>query len=152
MTGDGKDTIEDRMILQSQLSELQQVPPWVERLASLHSIPADTQFAIDLCLEEVLSNVIRHGYACEPDHSITVQFKVPRENYFVFVIEDHAPPFNPVASPELPPVNSIDDTVAGGQGIRLLRQFANALEYEATPSGNRLSIGFSAAGAAIATS
>jgi anti-sigma regulatory factor (Ser/Thr protein kinase) len=61
-----------------------------------------------------------------------------------------APPFNPVISPELPAVSSLDEIRVGGHGIRLLRRFADALEYQTTPSGNRLSIGFSAAGPAIA--
>jgi hypothetical protein len=38
----------------------------------------------------------------------------------------------------------------GGQGIRLLRRFANALEYQTTPTGNRLCIGFTTDGSAIA--
>jgi hypothetical protein len=33
----------------------------------------------------------------------------------------------------------------GGQGIRLVRQFADAVEYQPKASGNRLRMGFSAA-------
>jgi serine/threonine-protein kinase RsbW len=150
MTGDGMDTTEERLTLQSRLSDLTQVPSWIERLATKHPIPDSMQFAMNLCLEEVLSNVIRHGYSGEPDRSIALQFVNPRENYFVFVVEDNAPPFNPVDSPELPALTSLDDVRVGGQGIRLLRQFADALDYEPTPTGNRLSIGFSAANSAVA--
>ena len=150
MTVDGKDTMHERLILQSRMSNLAKVPPWIEGLAARHAIPDDMQFAMNLCLEEALSNIIRHGYSSEPDHSFTIQFSSPRENYFVFVVEDDAPPFNPVDSPELPAVSSLDETHVGGQGIRLMRQFADALEYEPTPTGNRLSIGFSTAKSAIA--
>lgn len=149
MTGNGKDTTGERLNLPSRISELAQVLPWIERLASRHAIAASTQFAINLCLEEVLSNIIRHGYSGEPDHPITVQFSSPREEYFVFVVEDEAPLFNPMDAPELPARNSLEEIPIGGQGIRLLRRFADALEYEAMPTGNRLSIGFSAAGSAI---
>lgn len=69
--------------------------------------------------------------------------------YFVLVVEDTAPLFDPVASPELPALSSLDDGPVGGQGIRLLRRFADALEYQATPTGNRLSIRFQAAGTAM---
>jgi len=150
MTGDGMDTTEERLTLQSRLSELTQVPPWIECLATRHTIPDSTQFAMNLCLEEALSNVIRHGYSSKPDRSIAVQFANPRENYFVFVVEDDAPPFNPLDSPELPALSSLDEVRVGGQGIRLIRQFSNALEYEPTPTGNRLSIGFSTANSAVA--
>lgn len=150
MTGNGKGTNEERLKLQSRISELALVPPWIERLAARYAIPDSVQFAMNLCLEEALSNVVRHGYSSNPDHSFVVQFSNPRENYFVFVVEDDAPPFNPVDSPELPAVSSLDETRVGGQGIRLMRQFADALEYEPTPTGNRLRIGFSAAKSAIA--
>jgi anti-sigma regulatory factor (Ser/Thr protein kinase) len=150
MTGNGNDTTGEGLNLRSRLSELGQLQPWIERLASGHIIPASTQFAMNLCLEEVLSNIIRHGYSGNPDHSIAVRFSKPREDYFVFVVEDEAPPFNPVDAPEPPALSSLDDLQIGGQGIRLLRRFADSLEYQATPTGNRLSMGFSSAGSAIA--
>jgi len=150
MTGNGNDTTGERLNLRSRMSELAQLPPWIERLASRHAISASTQFAMNLCLEEVLSNIIRHGYSGNPDHSIAVHFASPRDDYFVFVVEDEAPPFNPVDGPEPPALNPLDEIHIGGQGIRLLRRFADALEYRATPTGNRLRISFTAAGSAIA--
>jgi serine/threonine-protein kinase RsbW len=153
MTGNGKPTAEDQLNLRSCMSALSQLLPWIERLASRHSISANTQFAINLCLEEVLSNIIRHGYSGEPDHSIAVHFTSPRKDYFVFVVEDDARQFNPVAASELPPLSSEgemrEDTLIGGQGLRLLRRFADALEYQATPTGNRLSMAFNAAGSEL---
>jgi serine/threonine-protein kinase RsbW len=149
MTGNGKDTTGEHLNLRSRMSELEQVPKWIERLALRHKISVSTQFAMNLCLEEVLSNIIRHGYSGKPDHSIVVQFTSPKEDHYVFIVEDEAPPFNPVDSPELPALNSLDKIPIGGQGIRLLRRFADALEYQATPTGNRLTIGFTAAGSAI---
>jgi serine/threonine-protein kinase RsbW len=150
MTGNGMDTTGERLELRSRMSELARLFPWIERLASRHAIPADTQFAMNLCLEEALSNIIRHGYSGKPDHSLAVRFTRPRKDYFVLVVEDEAPPFNPVISPELPAVSSLDEIRVGGHGIRLLRRFADALEYQTTPAGNRLSIGFAATGPAIA--
>jgi anti-sigma regulatory factor (Ser/Thr protein kinase) len=49
-----------------------------------------------------------------------------------------------VDAPELPPINLLDEVQIGGQGIRLLRRFADTLEYRSTPTGNRLTIGFAA--------
>lgn len=150
MMGNGHENRSDRLVLRSRLSELRELPSWIERLASGHSIPAPIQFAMELCLEEAISNIIRYGYFGQPDHSISVHFTSPRDGHFVLVVEDASPPFNPVTSPELPPLSSLDDGPIGGQGIRLLREFADALEYQATPSGNRLSIGFHVADSATA--
>lgn len=142
MLGNGQGTNAERVTLRSRFSDLALLYSWVEGLASKYAIPNDTKFAIDLCLEEVVSNVIRHGYRGESDHPITVSFESPRESFLVLVVEDEAARFDPVASPELPPVSAQDESGVGGQGIRLLRKFANALTYQPTPTGNRLSIGF----------
>lgn len=136
----------DRLTLRSRLSDMTQLPPWIEGLASRHGIPSDIQFGIELCLEEVVSNVIRHGYGGTEDRSVVVRFVMPHDRYFEFVVEDEAPQFNPLDAPDLKALNPEDDARVGGQGIRLLREFANAVEYEPTSTGNRLRIGFSSAG------
>jgi len=148
MTANATDTTGERLILRSTLPDLARIPPWLERLAAQYAIPDEAQFAMDVCLEEVLSNVIRHGYAGQPDRPILVQFSSPREGYFVFVVDDEAPPFDPLAAAELPILHSLAETRVGGNGIRLLRQFASAVEYQLTPTGNRLTMGFAAASSA----
>jgi serine/threonine-protein kinase RsbW len=112
-------------------------------------IPENIQFAISLCLEEVVSNIIRHGYAGEEDHSVIIRFTMPRSGQFVFVIDDEAPHFNPLDAPDLSPLNPREEIRVGGQGIRFLRRFADTIEYEPIPSGNRLRVGFSARNSAL---
>jgi hypothetical protein len=85
------------------------------------------------------------GNASLIGRSVIVRFTRPREGHFVFVVEDEAPLFNPLDKPELPALNPREEIRIGGQGIRLLRRFADALEYEPMPAGNRLRISFSAA-------
>jgi serine/threonine-protein kinase RsbW len=150
MSANGQDLTPELLKLRSRMSELAQVHGWIEGLAVRHSVPDNVQFAMDLCLEEVLSNIIKHGYSGQPDHPITVQFSRPRQDLFVFVVEDAAPPFNPLDMPELPASSPAKEIPVGGQGIRLLKRFADALEYHTTPAGNQLKIGFSAAHAVTA--
>jgi serine/threonine-protein kinase RsbW len=150
MSGNGQDPTPELLNLQGRMSELAQIHAWVEQLGARHALPESVQFAMDLCLEEVISNIIKHGYSSQPGQPITVQFTCPRQDYFVLVVEDGAPPFNPLNSPELPALNSVNEIPVGGQGIRLLKRFADALEYAATPTGNVLRIGFTATHAVTA--
>jgi serine/threonine-protein kinase RsbW len=142
MTANGDQTTAESLNLLSQISELTRIPPWIERLASRFAISAATQFAMNLCLEEVLANIIHHGYAGQPNRPIDILFSNPRDGYFVLTVEDRAAPFNTVDSPELPAMNGHGESPLGGQGIRLLRKFADSLEYHSTRAGNRLSMGF----------
>lgn len=146
MPGEDKAKAQSHLELQSQLDELARVWPWVEALAAEYSIPAETQFAIQLCLEEALSNIIRHGYRDQPDQPITVDCATPAGTLeLFFTIEDNAPPFDPLAPSAVEMAaapTSIDQLQAGGQGIRLMRRFAGSLAYQRLPGGNRLTIGF----------
>jgi len=132
------------LTIQSRLEDLALIWPWAESIADGHAVPADTRFAIHLCLEEALSNVIRHGYCGQPGRPVTVQF-ASRPGELVFTIEDEAPAFNPLCdSPdELPTLSSADQIPLGGQGIRLMRKFAGSLAYQRLASGNRLTMQFS---------
>lgn len=126
--------------LTSSLSELSRVAPWVSELAAEYAIPGETRFAIELCLEEVLSNIVRHGYRGEAGHAITVDFASTKDR-FVFVVEDSAPAFEPLEPGEAVP-ESLESITPGGQGIRLLYRFAAAVHYERLAHGNRLTIEF----------
>jgi len=133
-----------RLTLRSCLDDLTLLWSWVDALGAEYAIPADTHFAIHLCLEEALSNIIRHGHREDPGHLITVGCDESAPNHLVFTIEDQAPPFNPLESADEPASvpSSIDDLVPGGRGIQLLRKFAGSLAYQRLPGSNRLSIGF----------
>jgi len=149
MIGNGANESQDQLVLRSRLPEIAKVAPWLQDRARQYAIPWNVQFAMDLCLEEVLSNIIRHGYAGAEDRPLVVKFTMPRGRYFIIVVDDEAPYFNPLDVPDLPPVGPNQQMRVGGQGIRLLRRFADALEYERTATGNQLRIGFSVAASEV---
>lgn len=136
----------DQLVLSSRLSEMERLPVWIDSLAAAYAIDENVKFAINLCLEEAVSNVIRHGYANREGQFLTVDCSSPRPGRFVFTVEDEAALFNPLEIPPQPAIGQQEGQI-GGQGIRLLRGFADSLEYEAKPAGNRLRIGFSNASA-----
>ncbi len=134
-----------RLTLRSQLPALALVPPWVDSLAREHAISEKSCFAIQLCLEEALSNIIRHGHRGEPVHTLSIDFAASGESGLSFTIEDCAPPFDPTEPSARPAPSSLLDLQPGGNGLPLLRKFSEDLRYERLANGNRLTIWFSAA-------
>ena len=135
-----------RLNLKSQLDDMAALWPWVESMGVEYAIPADTLFGVHLCLEEAISNVIRHGYDGQPGGTLTVECESPNAQEVVFTIEDHAPPFDPVSGSiieEQPVTSPMDYLRPGGRGILLMRKFSHSLKYERLAGGNRLAIGFS---------
>ena len=134
----------DSLELDSRLSELSRVWPWAEALADNHGLPQDTRFAVHLCLEEALVNVVMHGYRNEPGHPILVQAGVA-DGWLMFAIEDEAPAFAPAEFADQKPAPGAVDLESiepGGNGIRLINRFAGSVRYEPLPRGNRLTLGF----------
>jgi serine/threonine-protein kinase RsbW len=136
---------EEKLMLGLRLSEIARVRPWIESLASRCAIPDSVQFAIHLCLEEVLSNIVLHGYDGETEGAIVVAFTAAGDGQFVLVVDDETRHFNPLEQAELPALNPNEEIWIGGQGLRILRRFADELEYEQLPAGNRLKIYFNPA-------
>ena len=145
MTEDGAEKTADQLRLRSRLSEMAQLPAWIDSLSVRHGIPASLHFSIYVCLEEVLSNVILHGYDGKDEGSVFVRFLKPQDDSFLFIVEDDAPLYNPLDQPELPALNPHESIRVGGHGLRMLRRFSHALEYQPLPKGNRLKISFSSA-------
>jgi anti-sigma regulatory factor (Ser/Thr protein kinase) len=142
MTGREADQSEALLSLQNKLSEIAQLPGWIGGLASRHAIPEEIEFAINVCLEEAVSNVIRHGYGEGEDGNVIVHFAMPDRDLFEFIVEDEARHFNPL---DAPAPNTQGTPRVGGLGVHFLRHFTKKVEYTMKPTGNRLSMVFSGA-------
>lgn len=136
--------LQDFLVLDSKLTELGRAQSWVEALANRVGLSAEKRYAISLCLEEALANVVLHGYRNEPGHPIVLRSWLSGGT-LSFAIEDKAPHFPTEGDPVIPEAykpGSLESLTPGGHGIRLLRHFAGSVFYEKLPDGNRLTIGF----------
>jgi serine/threonine-protein kinase RsbW len=133
----------EEMVIQAELGELVRVGNWIEALALSLSLPAATVYAIQLCFEEAVSNIVRHGQIVPTDGHAHVRLGVERRSGAVIVtIEDHGIPFDPrmAAVPAKP--SRLEDMAIGGQGIHLMRKFAQHMDYERAVDVNRLTLRF----------
>ena len=140
------DDAPQRLVVRADLEEFPRLVAWTEGLAGSLDLPASTSFAIQLCLEEAFSNIVRHGSferpgAAGPDNDVRLTL-ARHDGAVVMTVEDSAAAFDPlaVAAPSAPA--SIEDAVVGGQGINLMRKFAQRMEYERRDGMNRLSLHF----------
>ncbi len=66
------DNLQDRLELDSRLTEVARVRSRVDKLTDRLGFPDENRFAVQLCMEEALANMILHGYRNEPGHPIVV--------------------------------------------------------------------------------
>jgi len=94
----------------------------------------DTQLAV----EEVITNIIKHGYK-KPGGEIIVSSRISPERIEVQIM-DTAPRFNPLSVPEPELDSTIEDRNIGGLGIFLIRQVMDEVTYRYEDGKNILSL------------
>jgi len=96
-------------------------------------------YIVQLAVEELVLNVIKHGYHGESGRMIALELEVER-NIAVIVVEDDGEPFDPRSAPE-PDFHAIahGDRV-GGLGIHLVRSLAASFDYERVDNRNRVRV------------
>ena len=136
----------ETLVIRSGLGELARAAEWAETLAARLALPPLTGFAIQLCLEEALSNIVMHGVGGRhvqppPPREIRLLLEVCGQAAFV-TIEDPGPAFDPLQMAAPCRASNLEEVGIGGQGIHLMRQFAQDVAYERRDATNRLTLRF----------
>lgn len=107
-------------------------------LAAAHSLPPGVAADLNVALDEVLSNIIKYGYAGETEHEICVRLTVADDSITVEV-EDDGRPFDPLSVPAPDLHGPIGERKIGGLGIHFLRTIMSDVTYSHAEGRNRLS-------------
>ena len=98
-----------------------------------------TLYIVNLALEEMLTNILKHGYDDEKTHFITVRLHVSGSEIGI-ELEDDGCEFNPLAMPAPDVGTPLEDSEPGGLGILLVRRMTDSLEYTREDGKNLLRI------------
>jgi len=123
--------------LPNSLGALHELHAVVVQFCRRRAIHPDTEFKIDLALDEVFTNIVRYGYDDQLSHEIVVRLK-GGQNSIRISIEDDARPFNPLLAPEVDVDAPVAERRIGGLGIHLVRNLMDQVRYQRRPVGNRL--------------
>jgi anti-sigma regulatory factor (Ser/Thr protein kinase) len=131
------------LTLRNDRAELARMMAWVEELAVALELTPRATYAVQLCLEEAVVNII--SYAFEPDTDHDVRIGVWRDGRMVFAeITDDGRPFDPLAQEAPRRPTDLTSAHVGGLGITLMRNFAADIGYRRAGGTNRLTFSFAA--------
>ena len=131
-------TMTNKVLLQefslpTRLSEIEHLADEVS--AALPDRP-DLAFLANLCLEELITNIITHGLNGAPDRIIQVRMSVSDE-WLEIVLKDDAPPFDPFKEVPEPDFNiALEDRPIGGLGVHLVKTLMDDAYAHYDGSGN----------------
>lgn len=131
-------TDSERLVLRNDLAELERLAGWLEDWARENVSPA-VSFAVQLCLEEAVANVIMYGGTDRLEIAVEVE---RNDGALVALIEDNGRQFDPTQAPAPSRATSLQDATIGDLGIHLMRSFASGMHYERRNGRNRLTLRF----------
>lgn len=131
-----------RLTLRNDRAEIARLTPWIDGLVARLEVPPRTAHALQLCLEEAVTNIVSHAF--EPGTAHDVQIAIWRDQTDLHAeVTDGGRPFDPLsyALPAAP--KDLQSAPIGGLGIKLMRSFAERIAYRRCAENNRLTLSFS---------
>jgi serine/threonine-protein kinase RsbW len=125
--------------LQNKIAEVARLVDAVESFGTHAGLSPDLTYRLTLSLDEIVSNVIRHGYSDTNDHVVEVRLSV-HDGVVTSVIEDDGHPYDPRESPEPDLSMPVEQRGPGGLGIFLVRQMMDSIDYARRDGRNILTV------------
>jgi anti-sigma regulatory factor (Ser/Thr protein kinase) len=99
-----------------------------DEFCRLRQVPQDARWRVQVVLDEILSNIVRHGYR-GGEGTIGLTFSHDARTVTVQVV-DTAPPFDPSQAPAPDTTSPLDARRPGGLGVRFAESLLDGLSYE----------------------
>lgn len=97
-------------------------------------------YAVDLAVDEAVTNIIEHAYGGEGLGNIQCTCQV-KEDGLIITLRDFGKPFNPEKIPAPNVKARLKDLKSGGAGLFLIRKMMDEVHFEFNPkTGNLLTM------------
>lgn len=129
----------DKHAFRNDDAELRPLSEWFRDFARDNGVEENRALDFELCLNELVTNVIHYAYADRGRHEIRVSLEHDGGDLRA-TVEDDGRPFNPLEkeAPAIP--RALEEASVGGWGIPIVRAFADDLSYERQDGRNRFTI------------
>jgi anti-sigma regulatory factor (Ser/Thr protein kinase) len=125
--------------VKNEIREIERLSHVVADFCALHGIREQIRDDVNLALDEVVANVILHGFRNSGEHHIVVGLYV-EPGYVHVTVEDSGVPFNPMEAPAPDLTKPIEERPIGGLGLHLVRNVMDHIEYRRDGDHNRLAM------------
>lgn len=133
------------------MQEVSAAMGWFQSIAGDLALPESKSFDMQVCLEELMSNIVLHGQSgtfsvspsTAPPIPLSISLTVDTHgDAVVMIVEDNGRPFDITQAPPKVIDQPLDEIALGGLGVGLVKSFATDLQYQRTEMGNRVTLRF----------
>ncbi len=131
-----------RLVLKNDRFELERLTAAFDEFADRHQVADEARFQLQLCLEEMVLNVINYGFDDGAEHEIHVDFEFQIDSQLITVnILDDGRRFDPLTEVPEPDIEAkLEDRTVGGLGVHFVREFMDNAHYRHEKGKNRLTL------------
>lgn len=131
-----------QIVLKNDSYELGRLAAAFDEFADRHQVGDKARFQLQLCLEEMVLNVINYGFNDDGEHEIHVDFRFQIASRTVTAeILDDGRKFDPLTQvPEPDTGASLEERTVGGLGVHFVRKFMDTASYDHSEGRNRLTL------------
>lgn len=114
--------------LKNNLHEIQRLAREITNFSEDNNLSKQIANDLNLCLEEVVTNIISYGYKDSAIHDIIVNLRLNDNEIEIEVIDD-ALAFDPLINPEPDIKKPLEERPIGGLGIFLVKKLTDEIKY-----------------------
>ena len=132
----GPEAVTRSISLAGDTAECGRLTDFVRQYLQEHAVATqELMYDLQLVIEEVLVNIIHHGYGKIADDRIEVEIEL-HDNSLTLTFSDSASAFDPLAQK----FDSADDHCDGGMGIELVKSLTDSQHYRRERGRNILTL------------
>jgi len=130
---------EATITLKNDVKDLGRLAEFFEQLGESWFLAPDIIMAVNLSLEEAVSNIIFYAWPDSKEHLIDLKIKY-YEKALTIILSDDGKPFDPTKREE-PDINlPIEERPIGGLGIHLIKRLMDGITYARKGNRNQLTL------------
>ncbi len=114
--------------LANDLREIAGVAARIDGFCEDRALPAQTAYAVNLAIDELLTNTITNGYGDDDPHRVEIVLREEADALVVIIVDDGVA-FDPTEAQTPDGEGSLDELSIDGLGFLLVRQMMDSVEY-----------------------
>jgi serine/threonine-protein kinase RsbW len=125
--------------IEADVREIERLNRLVRQFGELHDVPSRTLYAVNLALDELVTNVVLYGFTDPAGHEVLIKIATAG-NELVASVHDNGKPFNPLEV-KPPDLNApLEERELGGLGVHLVRSLMDQVSYARENDQNVLTV------------
>jgi serine/threonine-protein kinase RsbW len=130
----------DELEITGNASEVRRAAQWLTSACRQRNLPQQSIQRLELCLHEVLANVITHGGTTAIAAPIRMRLEM-RDHSVSVTVSDAGISFDPRSIPEKVLPSTLQEASPGGLGLVMIRRSADWLDYRHERGLNHFTFG-----------